>query len=72
MPANIVAKSTDTKVKKAEPVPSLDSMLNVRGREKSQQMMVEMKAKTTVRQATLLSGPTMVFMYFALTRTCKP
>lgn len=50
MPAKMVASSTEMKVKKADAVPSLDIMLNVRGSEATKQMTVTTTLKTTVRQ----------------------
>lgn len=53
------------KVKSAEAVPSLESMLNVRGSEANQQMMAAITAKTTVHWLWFV----IVFRYLALTKT---
>ena len=72
MPAKMVARSTEIKVKNAEAVPSFDSILNVRGRENTQEMTNMTTLKLTVRQAMLLSAAVIVFKYLAPTRTCRP
>lgn len=48
MPAKMVARRTEMKVKAADAVPSLLNMLKVRGREHSQQTMATMMPKLTV------------------------
>jgi hypothetical protein len=63
----MVARRTDRNVKMAEPRPSLDKPLNVLGNEHTQQMRVEITAKTTVHWLWFV----MVFRYFALTRTWR-
>lgn len=72
MPAKMVAKSTEMNVKNAEAVPSFDNILNVRGREHTQEITNMIALKLTVRQAMLLSVAVIVFKYLAPTRTCKP
>lgn len=48
IPAKMVARRTEMKVKAADAVPSLLNMLKVRGREHSQQTMATMMPKLTV------------------------
>lgn len=48
IPAKIVAKMTEMKVKAADAVPSFESMLKVRGSDDIQQITVMMAPKDTV------------------------
>jgi hypothetical protein len=66
--ANTAARMTEMKVKNAERVATLDSVLNVRGSEKIQEMIATMNEKTTVHTAPL----DIVFKYSAPTTQCRP
>lgn len=70
MPAKMVARSTEMKVKAAEAVPAFESASKVRGSEQSQQIMVTTMEKTTVLQTTG-SDSVIVLRYLAPTRTCR-
>lgn len=59
----MAANSTDINVKKADPVPSFESILKVLGREQNQLMIVAITANTTVHSLWLV----MVLRYLALT-----
>lgn len=66
--ANTAARTTEMKVKNAERVATLDSVLNVRGSEKHQEMMATTSENTTVHTAPL----DIVFKYSAPTTQCRP
>jgi len=66
--AKIVARSTEMKVKKAERVAAIDSVSNVRGNEKTQ----EITAATTVQTMVQVPPPVIVLRYFAPTKQWRP
>lgn len=59
---------TETKVKNADRVATLDKVLKVRGNEKKNEMMATMAEKATVQIAPL----DIVFRYSAPTTQCRP
>ena len=67
-PANTAARTTETKVKNAERVATLDKVLNVRGSEKHQEIMATIIEKTIVHTAPF----DIVFKYSAPTTQCRP
>ena len=66
-----MARSTEIKVKKADAVPNLESISNVRGSEEIQQMMKMTTPKLTERHAIPSLSAVIVLRYLAPTRTCK-
>ena len=68
IPAKMAANRTETKVKKAERVASLERVSNVRGREQKKERTAQIAEKPTVHTA----WPLMVFRYLAPVRTWRP
>ena len=68
MPAKMAARRTETKVKKAERVASLESVLNVLGSEQTKEMTAKMAAKPTVHTLWLV----IVLRYLAPVKTWRP
>jgi hypothetical protein len=64
----MVAKRTETKVKKAETVAMWARVPNVRGKEQKNEAIATIREKTTVQTAP----PDMVLRYSAPTTQCRP
>lgn len=68
IPAKMHAKMTETKVKKADRVATLDNVLNVRGNEKKNEIMATIAENATVHTAPF----DIVLRYSAPTTQCRP
>ena len=68
IPAKMAARRTDTKVKNAESVASLERVLNVLGKEQTHEMTVMITEKEIEHMEWLV----IVFKYLAPTKTCRP